>query len=138
MDRETDVRTEVPLTAFDRDLLARLTGVTAEYSYADLHRLTGFHRETCRRYLTLGNPTVEFLSVLCETLGISIHWLLLGVGPCRRDDASSEWLATVKPADLLVEIGRRWRAQQADLTDLRARVARLEAASGIAAPGAHS
>jgi hypothetical protein len=138
MDPETEVRPEESLTAFDRELLTRLTAVTAGYSYADINRLTGFHRETCRRYLTLGNPSVEFLSVLCEALGLSIHWMLLGVGPCRRDDASSEWLATVKPADLLVEIGRRWRAYQADLTDLRARVARLEASCGATVPAAQS
>lgn len=117
-------------STFDRELLLRLTEVTRPHSYADISRMTGFHRETCRRYLTLGNPTVEFMTVLCEVLGVSIHWLLLGTGPACRDDVAGAWLRTVDPADLLLEIGLRWRELHRALADVQARVSRLERAVG--------
>jgi hypothetical protein len=73
------------------ELSARLLTVCGELSYAELGRLTGFNYETARRYvLGLAEPSPLFLAVLCEGLGHSPEWLLLGRGratagrPARR------------------------------------------------------
>jgi hypothetical protein len=120
---------------FDQDLLSRLNQVSQPHSYADISRMTGFHRETCRRYLTLGNPTVEFMTALCEALGVSVHWLLLGVGPVRREEVTGEWLRTVRPAELILELGRRWQDLHERLAEVQARLERLEAAAGALQDG---
>ncbi len=122
------------LSVFDRELLQRLTEATRPYSYAEISRLTNFHRETCRRYLTLGKPPIEFVTGLCEALGVSLHWLLLGVGPIRRDSGAKDWLRAVNLSELLLELGRRWHGVETTLREVHERVARLEAeaASGRA------
>lgn len=115
------------MSCFESGLLGRLREVTEQYSYSEISRQTGIHRESCRRYLVHGNPTLEFLSVLCRSLGVSAHWLLLGVGPRTLHENAGTWLHTVPPAEIWLELGRRWTANQRLVAELRERVVKLEA-----------
>jgi hypothetical protein len=115
------------LSAFDIDLLNRLKEVAGHFTYSEISRQTGIHRESCRRYLVHGKPTMEFLAVLCQSMGISAHWLLLGVGPRTRHEDAAAWLHTIEAPELVLELGRRWQASQALVADLRERLVRLEA-----------
>lgn len=117
------------ISQFDRELLLRLVEVTRPYSYAEVARITKFNRETCRRYLTLGSPSIEFVTKLCDGLEVSVHWLLQGTGPVRRDSGAGEWLRAINSSELLIEVGRRWHGLQTTLREVQARVTRLEAES---------
>ena len=83
------------LAAADAELQARLVRITRGLSFAEIARITGCHRETCRRYLTHGSPTIEFLSALCGAQGISVHWLLSGSGPMSAFSGGGDWLKSV-------------------------------------------
>ncbi len=49
-------------------------------SISDVARITGFNRETVRRYLRGQRPDVEFVAKLAMSLHVSSEWLFLGEG----------------------------------------------------------
>ncbi len=79
----------------------RLAVATEGRTYKHLSDLTGTHAESVRRYMQGQPPTVEFLSALCEGLGINGDWLLLGRGPMRREDVKIAALRSADPGELL-------------------------------------
>lgn len=79
----------------------RLAVATEGRTYKHLSDLTGTHAESVRRYMQGQPPTVEFLSALCDGLGINGDRLLLGRGPMRRSDVKSAALRSADPGELL-------------------------------------
>ncbi len=64
----------------DPALHQRLRAVTKDFSHRELAELTGVSLETSRRYSEGRGPSVAYLKRLCEAVGISADWLLLGRG----------------------------------------------------------
>lgn len=56
---------------------------------AEIARLTELTYQTVKNYLLGRLPTAEVLIKLSEKLGVSIHWLLTGVGPQFVGDFST-------------------------------------------------
>lgn len=79
----------------------RLNDAAGSRSYKHLGELTGTNAESVRRYMQGQAPSVEFLSRLCEALGLSADWLLLGRGPMRAEEVRGEALRSADPAELL-------------------------------------
>ncbi|MEM9083805.1 MAG: hypothetical protein AAGB34_09425 [Planctomycetota bacterium] len=73
-------------------------------SYRVISELTGQNSETVRRYMQGAAPSVEFVSRLCDKLGLNAHWLLTGSGPMRADEQRSAALREASPAELLSHI----------------------------------
>lgn len=65
----------------------RLRHASGGLSIAAVSRLTEHHPETVRRYLRGQPASVEFVGRFCQSLGISLDWLVLGQGPMRREGA---------------------------------------------------
>lgn len=59
----------------------RLAAACQGMRVASIAAITGVHAETVRRYL-LGKspPSAAFLAALCDSLGLSPRWMLLGEG----------------------------------------------------------
>jgi len=80
----------------DPALHQRLRAVTKDFSHRELAELTGVSLETSRRYSEGRGPSVAYLKRLCDAVGISADWLLLGRGspvyrpgiPTTRFDSS--------------------------------------------------
>ncbi len=75
------VALNVSRAAAPEDVAARMQEACGELSFSEIARRTGSNRETVRRYMTQGKPTVAFVAAICEHFGISPTWLILGRGP---------------------------------------------------------
>lgn len=64
----------------DPALHQRLRAVTRDFSHRELAELTGVSLETARRYNEGRGPSVAYIKKLCDALGISADWVLLGRG----------------------------------------------------------
>ncbi len=76
----------------------RLNLAVSGLSIAAVSRATRYHPETVRRYLRGQQPSVEFVGRFAQHFGISLEWLILGVGvmkPLARQEAGQ--LAPVAP-----------------------------------------
>lgn len=98
----------------------RLHAVAGHLSYRRLAELTGQNSETVRRYMQGQSPSVEFVSALCDRLGVSGEWLLTSRGPKLQKDTKDHALRQSSPGELLA-------AMAAALESLAERVDRLEA-----------
>jgi hypothetical protein len=97
----------------------RIQAVVGDRTYRAVSDMTGTHAETVRRYLQGQAPSAEFLSMLCKTLELNAHWLLLGEGAMRNAEAKQHALREADPAELLAAVA-------SSLEALTERVARLE------------
>lgn len=81
-----------PGSQMDVAMAQRLRAVTREFSHRELAELTGMSHETVRRYLEGKVPGPGFIKRLCEALGLSADWLLLGRGApvYQREQAVTE------------------------------------------------
>ncbi len=64
----------------DPALHQRLRAVTMDFNHRELAELTGVSLETSRRYSEGRGPSLAYIKRLCDALGISADWLLLGRG----------------------------------------------------------
>ena len=64
----------------DPALHQRLRAVTKDFNHRELAELTGVSLETSRRYFEGRGPGLAYIKRLCDALGISADWLLLGRG----------------------------------------------------------
>lgn len=83
----------------------RLQAAVGDRTFKRIGTMTNTHPETVRRYLSGHAPSVDFVTRLAASQGLSINWILTGRGPMR--------LAEVKPAAL----------REANATDLLTHVA---------------
>lgn len=102
------------------NLHQRLRAAAADRSYRELGELTNTHPETVRRYMHGGAPSVEFLSVFANALGVSVDWLLTGAGAMRSKDLKPHVLREASVTELL-------NAMAQTIERLIMRVERLEA-----------
>ena len=79
----------------------RIINIVGDRTYRNLGDLTQTNCETVRRYMAGCSPSAEFLSGLCQSLGVSGHWLLTGRGPMRESDMVQEALRHAKAGDLM-------------------------------------
>ncbi len=79
----------------------RIVDAVGRTTYKNLAELTQTNPESVRRYMTGQAPSVEFLSGLCRSMGVSGHWLLTGRGPMRESEMTQEALRQAKASDLL-------------------------------------
>jgi transcriptional regulator with XRE-family HTH domain len=65
-----------------REISDRVAAACEGVRISSIATITGVHPETVRRYVTgKSPPSGAFLAALCDGLGISPRWLLLGDGP---------------------------------------------------------
>lgn len=65
----------------------RINEVVRGLSFREVADITGLNAETIRRYVRGADPSVAFITRLCEAFDLSAEWLLHGRGPRNRDDA---------------------------------------------------
>jgi len=63
------------------EIQKRFAQAMGDRSNAEVSRLTGFHPEAIRRYRLGRTPPASLLAAMCDKLGVSAEWLLLGRGP---------------------------------------------------------
>lgn len=87
-------------------LHSRLAVVVEDRPFAEIAERTRLPRETVRRYLLGGEPSVEFIVALCTRFGIRAHWLLTGEGPMHTESTVAYSLAHASPRELLSALAR--------------------------------
>lgn len=105
----TTTALNIPMTdsACDENIRRRLRSVFGNMSFAAVGRVTHFHRETVRRYMTTVPPPLTFIRAVCEHFGISANWLILGIEPCKFNEVSSSTMKHAPINELFAEVGRR-------------------------------
>ena len=66
----------------------RLKDAVGPISYADLADRTGYNRETVRRFMRGGTPSVGFVVAVSVEFDCSLNWLLLGYPPRAAGDTA--------------------------------------------------
>lgn len=97
----------------------RLHEVFGDKSFRAIAELTQTSHETVRRYMNGQAPSVEFLELVCRSLGVNGQWLLTGRGPKRADHIRQHALGEANASELLSAMART-------LERLTERVDRLE------------
>ncbi|GEM_PF-4642813 len=77
----------------DPNLTARIRVATKGQNTREVSYTTGVNRESVRRYLKGGKPSVEFIRQVCLRYNVLADWLILGEGPRTREELKSELLA---------------------------------------------
>ncbi|MCC6660010.1 MAG: helix-turn-helix transcriptional regulator [Phycisphaerales bacterium] len=104
----------------DSPLLERMRAAVGNRTHRHLSELTSASTESVRRYLEGRTPpSMDFLSELCRTLGVSGEWLLTGRGPMRSAEASARALSRAGVPELLAALAN-------SVESLIERVERLE------------
>lgn len=85
----------------------RINEVVAGLSFRELGELIGQNPETVRRYVRGAEPSVAFLTALCDAFDLSAEWLLRGIGPRRHSGAVEELLRTAGYTRLLAALADR-------------------------------
>lgn len=88
----------------ESNLHERMRHAAENRSYRVISELTGQNSETVRRYMQGASPSIEFVSRLCDKLGLNAHWLLTGEGPMLASEQRSAALREASPAELLSHI----------------------------------
>lgn len=124
----------------DVAMAQRLRAVTREFSHRELGELTGMSHETVRRYLEGRVPGPGFIKRLCEALGLSADWLLLGRGTpvYQREQAVNEISGSID--ELFEGLARYLRRLHLELAQAETRLQEArgrawESASQESAPG---
>lgn len=55
---------------------ARIREVVGNYSLYEISKHTGLNRESIRRHLHRGRPSVDSVVMLCKVFGVSADWIL--------------------------------------------------------------
>jgi|ERR1043165_2631681 transcriptional regulator with XRE-family HTH domain len=80
---------------YEADLISRVQRVCAGRTCAEVSKMTQTNHETVRRYMRgLSVPPPEFLARLCQALGVSANWMLLGTelpGESKQGPSHSGW-----------------------------------------------
>lgn len=97
----------------------RLAAAAGNRTYRALAELTGTNAETARRYMQGQAPSVEFVTALCDALGVNAHWLITGQGPMRTRDIRTHALRDAGAGELLTAVATA-------LESLTTRVDRIE------------
>lgn len=90
-------------------IACRLRIAAGGHGASAVARQTGASRETARRYLATGQPSVSFLAEFCIAYDVNPAWILFGQDPqglytATQEQESARAYAT---ADLLEELRRR-------------------------------
>lgn len=97
----------------------RLHEVFGDKSFRSIAEITQTSHETVRRYMNGQAPSVEFLELVCRSLGVNGQWLLTGRGPKRTEHIRAHALGEANASELLSAMART-------LERLTERVDRLE------------
>lgn len=73
-------------------------------TFRAIGKLTDHNSETVRRYMQGQAPSVEFVTTLCDALGLNYEWLLTGKGPMKRAEVRSHTLQQANPTELLTAV----------------------------------
>lgn len=94
--------TPEPTTLHDR-----IGEVVRGLSFRELAELTGLNAETIRRYVRGAEPSVAFVTNLCDAFELSAEWLLHGRGPRDRGAAVEHALRSAGYARLFAALADR-------------------------------
>jgi len=73
-------------------------------TFRAIGKLTDHNSETVRRYMQGQAPSVEFVTTLCDALGLNYEWLLTGKGPMKRAEVRTHALQQANPTELLTAV----------------------------------
>jgi len=85
----------------------RICEVVRGLSFRELAEVTGLNAETIRRYVRGADPSVAFVTRLCDAFDLSAEWLLHGRGPQDRGAAAEHALRSAGYARLLAALADR-------------------------------
>lgn len=84
----------------------RMQQAAAPNNASEVARMTCSSRETVRRYLTGGRPSVEFVVAFCRAFDVNPTWLLFGTGPRLLSSQTSRSPVEHDATELVAELHR--------------------------------
>jgi hypothetical protein len=89
----------------------RLNNAAGPDSISEVARITRTSRETTRRYMAQGRPSVEFIITFCRSYDVNPTWLLFGLGPRLLSSQCARSPVEHDATELAAELHRLLSAQ---------------------------